>query len=304
MMRLAVCGHANVDVHLQVQDLPKPGQSTPVLERRTARGGTGANIARHAGSLGLPVRLWARVGGDFPSSWRRDLEFDGVDLSHMEVVAGARTPTCFVLTDTLDRQSFCMDQGAMDGMADSPPPHAMLDLMGAGDWLHVATGDPLAYAGIAEAARRQGVSVALDPGQEFRFRYDAKSFAGLLSLADIFFCNEEELRVACSFLGLNAPEALLDKVPALVVTRGAKGASLYERSQEVVHVPAIAAPRVVNPTGAGDVLRAGWYAALKAGKARGEALRWGAAAASISIQHEGPQSHPVQLAELAAALKS
>ena len=41
---LAVCGHTNIDVQLHVKELPKAGQSVPVLDRRTVWGGTAANI--------------------------------------------------------------------------------------------------------------------------------------------------------------------------------------------------------------------------------------------------------------------
>lgn len=295
-MKLAVCGHANIDVQLQVRDLPKPAQSTPVLDRRTVWGGTGANIARHAAGLGVPVRLWARVGGDFPPDWRQALQRDGVDL-RLDVVAAARTPTCFVITDLLERQVYCMDEGPMGEMAQHPPPSSLLDGMGKGDWLHIATGDPLAYAAIADEARLRGLFVALDPGQEMRFQYDVRSLSGMLSLADILFVNEEELKVACDLLERASAEELLALVPAVVVTRGAKEVTLYRRGNEPLHVP-VSPVKVVDPTGAGDGFRAGWYAALAAGRPWEEAVRWGQAAAAVVLGHEGPQGHVVRKADL------
>src|ERR1041385_2572636 len=116
-MQLAVAGHSNLDVQLQVKELPKPGQSVPVLERRTVWGGTAANIARHAGGLGVPVRLWSRVGEDFPPPWGKALGRAGVDVGCVQIGPGALTPTCFVITDALDRQVYCMDQAAMAAMA-------------------------------------------------------------------------------------------------------------------------------------------------------------------------------------------
>ncbi|MHB8634043.1 MAG: carbohydrate kinase family protein [Thermoplasmatota archaeon] len=290
---LAVCGHANVDVQLQVKRLPTVGTSEPVVERRTVWGGTAANIARHAGGLGVAARLWSRVGPDFPSEWRHALEKDGVDLSHLRTVPGALTPTCFIFTDALDRQMYCMDQGAMASMAEDPPPPGLLEGLAQGGWLHLATGDPLAYAQVAAAANELSVGVALDPGQEMRFRYDGRALRGLLEMCDTLFVNEEELKVACGLLELTSPEEILAAVPHLVVTRGAKGASLYRRGQKSLHANAFAVERVVDPTGAGDAFRAGWYAALSEGNAMEEALRWGQAAAAVVVQHPGPQGHVV-----------
>jgi len=295
-MKLAVCGHTNLDVQLQVRDLPKPSQSTPVLDRRTVWGGTGANIARHAGGLGVDVRLWSRVGEDFPEDWRAALEADGVDL-RLDVAKGSRTPTCFILTDLLERQSYCMDEGPMHDMAQHPPTPDLLSGMGRGDWLHLATGDPLAYAALADEARRRGVGVALDPGQEMRFLYDGRALAGLASLSDVLFLNEEELRVACDLLERSGAPDLLEFVPAVVVTRGAREVTLYRRNNPELHVP-VRAVKVVDPTGAGDGFRAGWYAALSAGRSWDEAIRWGEAAAAVVLQHIGPQGHVVRMQDL------
>ena len=300
-LKLAVCGHANLDVQLQVRDLPKPGQSTPVLDRRTVWGGTGANIARHAGGLGVPVRFWARVGEDFPVDWKAALTSDGVDL-RLDVAKGARTPTCFILTDLLERQSYAMDEGPMRDIAHYPPASSLLDGMGKGDWLHIATGDPIGYAAIADEARMKGVNVALDPGQEMRFQYDVRSLSGLMSLSDILFVNEEELQVACGILERSSAEELLTLVPAVLVTRGAKETTLYRRGKPALHVP-VPPAKVVDPTGAGDGFRAGWYAALHAGHDWETAIRWGQAAAGIVLQHVGPQGHVVRKAELLPLVK-
>src|SRR5688572_17707165 len=147
-------------------------------------------------------------------------------------------PTCFVLTDLLDRQSYCIDQGPMQAMVENPPTETLLAGMGDGDWLHVGTGFPLAYGLVVEAAHRLGVSVAFDPAQELRFQYDSKTFERLLDESDLFFCNEEELRVACDYMRYGSAEQLLDHVDAVVVTRGSKGASLYRSGKKVLHANA------------------------------------------------------------------
>lgn len=300
---LAVCGHSNLDVLLRVKDLPQAGQSTPVIERRVARGGNGSNIASHAASLGVPVRLWSRVGDDFPEDWRRDLQQLGVDVSHLAVARGTATPTCFIFTDLLDRQCFAIDGGPMTAMAQSPPGPELVHGLAPGAWLHVATGDPLAYAPVADAARRLGIRVALDPGQEMSFRYDRRALEGLLSWCDAFFVNEAELRVASDLLGASAPEDLLRHVPLVVVTRGEKGASLYRRDGRTVHAPAFPIDRVVDPTGAGDAFRAGWYAALHAGLPTEEALRWGQAAGAAKTRHSGSQGHLLVREDLARFIR-
>jgi len=298
---VAICGHSNLDIHLQVKELPKAEQSTPALHRRVEWGGTGANTAHQAAGMGVPVRLWSLVGADFPAAWGTALDAAGVDASWMETVAGRDTPACYVITDLLDRQAYIMDEGAMHAMAEHAPPPALLDGVAPGGWLHLATGDPVVYAVAADAARERGLRVALDPGQEMRWRYDRRSFEGLLNLSHALFVNEEELRVACDFLRYAAAEQFLDHVDTVVVTRAAKGASLYRRKAKPVHLPAFPT-KVVDPTGAGDALRAGWYAALHAGHPMESALRWGLAAAAIKVRYVGGQTHIVKRAQLDSVL--
>ncbi|HUR62816.1 MAG TPA: PfkB family carbohydrate kinase [Candidatus Thermoplasmatota archaeon] len=302
-MTLAVAGHSNLDVQLQVQELPKPGMSVPVLERRTVWGGTAGNIARHAGGLGVPVRLWSRVGPDFPPAWRSAFEQDGVDLTFLDVAKDQMTPTCFILTDLLDRQSYAMDQGAMGRIDEHPVGPELLNGLDEDSWLHVTTGNPLGYAHVVDAARKSGIRVAFDPGQELRFQYDTRSFEGLLDQSEVLFVNEPELRVACDYLRYGSAEQLLDHVQAVVVTRAEKGATLYRPKAKPLSLPAFPV-KVVDPTGAGDALRAGWYAALNAGHDMGSALRWGLAAAAVKIQHAGGQDHVVRRSEIDPLLVS
>lgn len=299
---LAVVGSTNLDVLLRVKELPKPGQSTPVIQRRTARGGHGANLAAHAASLGVPVRLASRVGSDFPAAWRSDLVGLGVDLTHLDATAPA-TPTCFVFTDLLDRQSFAIDHALHAGDTWQPDPAVAHNLV-PGGWLHLCAGDPLLQAPVAAAAKQAGRNVALDPGQELAFRHDERSLAGLLAFADALMVNDAELRDACRLLGVASAEEVLERVPLLIVTRGAQGASLYRRDGRTVHAPAFPIDRAVDPTGSGDAFRAGWYAALHAGHDTEQALRWGQAAGAAKTRHAGAQDHLVTRADLAGFLGS
>lgn len=294
---LAVLGHANIDVQLELQNIPLPGASSPVQDRRTVYGGTAANIARQAAGLGVPTRLWARVGADFPSDWRAGLEADGVDLSFMDVDATNRTPTCYILTDADGQQSYCMDQGAMGAMVQHPPTAALLEGL---SWLHIGTGDPTAYMEIAQLAKAAGVKIAFDPGQELRFMYTSATFELLLDVADVVFLNELELSLALEYLRYGDPVQLLDHVGTVVVTRGAEGASLYQAGKKPVHQPALPAA-AVDPTGAGDALRAGWYSGLADGLDAPMALARGQAAGAIIVTHLGPQSHTLRLPEIADA---
>lgn len=300
MGALTVLGHANIDVQLQLEALPKAHESHPVLHRRTVYGGTAANVAAHAASLGVPTALWSRVGTDFPADWRARLEAAGLRLA-LDVDPERGTPTCYILHDAAGHQAYCMDQAAMGAMKENPPPASLLDGMDGSSWLHFCTGAPEAYEGLAAEAGRRGVPVTLDPGQEIRFAYTDRTLQRMLDHARVLFLNEFELDVACRLMSYGDPVQFLDHVDTVVITRGARGATLYGEGRPV-HVDAVPVESVVDPTGAGDALRAGWYAGLHEGLSMEDALRWGVAAGAVAVRHPGPQDRLVSRADLDALL--
>ena len=280
---LTVLGHSNIDVQLSVAAMPGGGRSSPVTDRRTVYGGTACNIARHAAGLGVPVRLWSRVGSDFPADWRADLEVDGVDLTFDE---GERTPTCYILTAPDGEQAYMMDQGAM-----TPPYEVPADAWDGAQWLHVGTGDPASYLPTMQAAKAADLKIAFDPGQEIHFAYDAKHFETLLNLADVFFCNDVEMEKALGLLRYGDPAQLLDHVDHVVQTHGEDGATLWG-GKKPLPLPAVPAA-AVDPTGAGDALRAGWYAGLHEGGDMAEALQLGMEVAAVAVTLLGPQPRAI-----------
>jgi sugar/nucleoside kinase (ribokinase family) len=277
---LLVLGHSNIDVQIQLNHMPGPGVSSPVQSRRVVYGGTACNIARHAASMGVDVRLWSRVGADFPLDWMAALEEDGVKLAFDE--AGS-TPTCFILTDADGEQSYMMDQGAM-----TPPYDVPLGILDGVTQLHICTGDPAAFLPIAKEAKRLGIPVAFDPGQEIHFAYDTKSFEALLNESNTFWCNEVELAKAYTFTRYADPVQFLDHVDKVIVTRGANGADIYTDTG-VDHIDAAPA-NVVDTTGAGDAFRAGFYAG---------GPKIAAKVAAVVVGMQGPQPRAVTLTDIA-----
>ncbi len=113
--------------------------------------------------------------------------------------------------------------------------------------------------------------------------WDAERFRKALEYTDMLFCNRNELATALRYAGRQSPEELLDSYPSMQVivnTLGGQGARIFGRN-EVLDVPA-AKVEVVDPTGAGDAFRAGFYAGLYRGKSWMECGTLGCAAASFA----------------------
>lgn len=104
---------------------------------------------------------------------------------------------------------------------------------------------------------------------------------------DLLFANEHEVIQLTGTHSLGgALAALADKVPTLVVTRGADGAMAFSEG-EGVEIPAIWIDKVVDTTGAGDLFAAGFLAARARGHDLMKCLETGSLAASEIISHFG-----------------
>jgi sugar/nucleoside kinase (ribokinase family) len=277
---LAVSGHTNIDYLAHVKRLPGPNQSMEFTGTLRALGGTAANIALTAARLDVPTALISFVGADFPAPFSQELRAAGVDTRALVRVRGLTTPVCWIFTDPQERQVAFINQGAAVAADRHPVPASTI---AAARVLHLSTGRPAHHLATAAAARRRGVAVHFDPGQELAYVWTRPLFRRMLARSDALFGNEGEMQVAMKYLGARNPKQLLDHVGLVVGTRGRKG-SFALTAQGKTQVPGVRARRVVNATGAGDAFRGGFYAARYRSLSMDECLRWGAAAASLSVE--------------------
>ena len=101
-----------------------------------------------------------------------------------------------------------------------------------------------------------------------------------------------------------AADALMKKgVGAVVITLGENGV-FYKDAERSAHVPAFRAGPVVETTGAGDAFNGGFAAALAEGRDAVEAVRFGCAAAGLSVTRPGAGPSMPSRAEIEALLNS
>jgi sugar/nucleoside kinase (ribokinase family) len=280
---LVVYGHVCLDQILSLDRFPDPNTSVDIIEKHRYFGGTGANLAMVAASLGVPTALCSFVGPDFPADFRKFMESKGVDLSETVTVDGYETSTVIIVTDAQENQIAYVYQGPMRDMGNFEP-----RLAGAREakHVHIGTGRPEYYLKVMRECRKLGKSISFDPAQEVHRIWSRDTFREALPLADTFFCNQNELRTALKYMDAGGPEQLLSSVPTVINTRGGQGAVLYNGHGSWT-VKAAKPHRIVDPTGAGDAFRAGYYAGLYYGHEPLEAIAFGNAAASYVLEAAG-----------------
>lgn len=153
-----------------------------------------------------------------------------------------------------------------------------------------------------EIARAAGVRTILNPAPA------AEIADEMLALCDIVTPNESEaegitgVAVTSTRTAERAADALLARgVGAAVVTLGDNGV-LYRDRRRTAHVPAVKAGAVVETTGAGDAFNGALAAALAEGMDPIEAVRFGNAAAGISVTRPGTAPSMPSRAEIDALL--
>lgn len=286
---LVVFGHTAVDVLIRVKELPVKNVSVAVKNRMLRYGGTGANIAKAAQDMGVPTRLVSYVGDDFTQEYSQHLKGCGIDTRYIKRVDGGLTPTCYMLTDDNHDQMALMDQGAM---AQPEYMYKGEDIVEGCGRIHIGTGPPEYYRSIVELAERKGIPVGFDPSQELTYVYTPETFVEILEKSDIFFCNENEFLRALEYVDGSSYEDLLVYTGAVVKTRGSKGSTLYSDSGKR-EIPPYSSEKCLDPTGAGDAYRGGFYAGVFRGLDMSSCCSLGSARASFALEFNGPQEGKV-----------
>jgi sugar/nucleoside kinase (ribokinase family) len=263
---VVVLGDLMLDVVLTPDEPLRGGTDVP---GRVAlrQGGSAANTARWLARLGARVSLVCAVGRD-PAG--RAL-VDGLRAHDVRVravrVRGHRTGRIGVVVGPGGERSFVADRGAADRLA---PADLRSDWFDHAELIHLPAysllGSPL-DASAADAIRHTraaGGAVSIDlasvgplVGHGIRAARQTIEAAS----PELLFATAGEAAVV---LGGARTERLVDLAPLVVVKRGAKGASVFQRtaSGDIVRFE-VAAQRVttVDTTGAGDAFDAGFIAA-------------------------------------------
>jgi adenosine kinase len=263
------------------------------------RGGVAANIAVGLGRLGLAPLLVGAVGPDFADYevWLKD---NGVDTEGVLMVPGEHTARFVCTTDADHNQIGTFYAGAM--RAAYTISLRELRRRSGTDLVVVSPNDPAAMLRHTEECRGAGVPFVADPSQQIA-RLDKADVQFLLTEAGWLFTNEYEAALLQETTGWTA-RGILDRVGTWVTTLGAAGVLLERSGHEPVVVPAVPEVAAVEPTGAGDALRAGMLAGIARGVPPEAAARLGCALASFALESVGTQEYTLSVPALAARVRA
>jgi adenosine kinase len=301
--RALICGSMAYDTIMVFQDrfanhiLPDKihmlNVSFLVPQMRREFGGCAGNIAYNLhllGDTGLPM---ATVGTDFApyTEWLARVQ---VPAEHLRVIDGELTAQAFITTDLDDNQITAFHPGAMQ--------HSHANRVSDARDIALGIVAPDGRQGMLEHAAQFAdakIPFIFDPGQGLPM-FAGEDLQRFISQARWVTLNEYEWQLVQQKTGWDV-RAVTARVEALIVTRGAAGANIYSRGEELT-IPAAPVRAVVDPTGAGDAFRAGLLHGLLHGLDWRRTGHIAALMGAIKVESRGTQNHSFDRAGFDARL--
>jgi ribokinase len=316
--RVLVVGSVNVDLVVQTERLPVPGETVLGGTFSRFHGGKGGNQAVAAARLGAAVMLVAALGDDdLAHDARAALAREGIGTEVIVTVDHTATGVALILVDAKAENQIAVAPGANAGLTAAHVRSALGRLRP-----HEADVVLVTHEIPTEAAREAlrigrdgGAWTVLNPAPADGIDRT------MLTLADVVTPNRGELaRLAAADARrsgrptpgaedpIRAARTLLETTSegpgagkAFLVSLGASGAVLVSRDAAPFDIAArkVAA---VDATGAGDALNGALAAGLAGGLDLKAAARRAVVAASLSVTRAGAREGMPTVAELDAAL--
>jgi adenosine kinase len=254
------------------------------------RGGIAPNIAYTLALLGDRPWLMGTVGEDF-GDYRKWLEEHNVDTSLVRVISGKYTASFFANTDLENAQIASFYTGAMANAAD-----ISLHELDANhpELVVISPNDPGAMRKLCEESIEMHIPFLYDPSQQI-VRMDPEDIRfGTLGCQSLFL-NDYEWTLLQKHTGLT-DKSILEKVQLVVITKGAKGATICTEGKEI-EIPIVPVEKIVDPTGVGDAFRGGFLRGHQLNLDFQTCGQMGSLAAAYCLEQRGTQNHSYTIEE-------
>lgn len=262
----------------------RPDTDTTARIRRAA-GGSAANTAAWLGALGAPVDFVGSVGAADVAEHAERLRAQGV-VPHLGVAEGLGTATIVIVVDG-DGRAMLTDRGANAALDQVQVTDALLDDAAMLHLTGYSLFDGPRAAGVRrliDRAHERGIEVSMNPGSTgYIADYGVERFVRDIAGVDVLLATADEAALLTGASDASAATTTLaDRHGVAVVTGGSHPVLAAERGSAVIDVP-VPAVELVDPTGAGDAMAAGFLAARLAGADLADSVRRGITAAARAI---------------------
>ncbi|MBA4384880.1 MAG: hypothetical protein C0410_09095 [Anaerolinea sp.] len=304
--RLLIYGDVEMDILLKTESIDPNAHDVKVDDISFSPGGSAANCAAIAGSMGQAVTFLGSLGSDI---WTKQLLQDfrkfNVNTRYLKRTDG-NTGTCVSVVDAAGERKF----HSYRGVNESDPPgmpseivwknHHCLHLSG---YCFQQPNSKQTAWGLLREAKRNELAVSLDPSYLFA-RQTGSEMDELLPQLDFVFPNQSEaLLLSGEQDPIKAARVLRSRgVKTVLVTLGSEGCLLSSNETEQF-VKMDPVEKVVDTTGAGDAFCGGFLTGWLKGLTFVQACKLGCAAAAHIVTRIGAHSFAPTIAELLSIMR-
>jgi ribokinase len=286
---IAVIGSINMDLVMQTERIPRPGETILGDNFKQIPGGKGANQASAAAKLGAAVKMIGCVGDDaFGTTLKDALTNYGVNTDHVLVEPNVASGVAIITVEQSGNNCIIIAPGANYCLTDESLKEAEQTICNS-DVVMIQLEIPIATVKTAILiAKSAGKTVILNPAPA------AELDEEILKNIDILTPNETELEILSGHKTetlediKTAGEIMLNKgVKELVITLGSMGC-LHMNHQGSKKYDAYKV-KAVDTTAAGDAFNGALAVYLSEGKTIGEAIDFAMKVGAMTVTKHGAQ---------------
>lgn len=281
--------------HILKDKIHKLNVSFTIDELEKNLGGTAGNIAYNISLLNKKPEIFASIGKNNKKyfDW---LEQNDISKDYIHV-SDKYTASAHITTDKKDNQITAFHPGALNDASKL----SIKDIEGDIDLFINSPNDAEAMLKYNKELSEESTEVVFDPGQQIT-TFNKQQLLQALESSDILVGNDYEISLIKDKTNLSKQE-INNKVNLLITTLGEKG-SMIENDDDTIEVKPTKVQQVLDPTGAGDAYRAGFFVGYQAELGLKKCAQLGSTLASFAIENYGTQNHSPELNDIKNRYKS
>lgn len=287
---ITVVGSLNMDLVIQGDRIPRPGETVMGKSFKQIPGGKGANQAAAAAKLGASVNMIGCIGKDSMGSLLKEsLKKDGVHVENIIEKEDFATGVASIVVDEKGNNSIAVAPGANYGLTVEDI-QGLRSVITSSDLLLVQLETTLdTVRESLKIAKSAGKMTILNPAPARRLDKE------ILKNTDILTPNETELELLSGLktdtienIKIAGEKLMKEGVKELVVTLGSNGC-MHISKDSVKHYKAYRV-KAIDTTAAGDSFNAGIAVYLSMGRSMEEAIGFAMKVGAMTVTKEGAQT--------------